>query len=324
MSGARELLSKDEVDTLLQGVEQGRVGTAGAAAPAGEVRLYDFSGREAHVPELPELAAVNERLVRQLSAPLSLFFGCPVECGAGKHRTVRLAEYIAGLPNPSSFNVVRAKPIDCDCVVAFDATFISAAVNQFFGGDARFPTDLERDSLTPTEQNLAERVIGLLLAEVKDAWAPALGLEFAFVRNEPDLHSVTGLAPGEALLVTVLEVKLQERTGQIHIGLTATALEALREKLHGGAGQPAKGANWKARLREALEEMRVRAGCTLLETAVSLGSVMQLKAGDVIPVALPSRVILRIEGTPVFYGHYGASRGAHAVKTTHAVPKAPR
>ena len=63
MSG-QDVLSQDEIDALLHGVDSGAVATEDAATP-GEARTYDFANQVRIVRgRMPTLEMVNERFAR--------------------------------------------------------------------------------------------------------------------------------------------------------------------------------------------------------------------------------------------------------------------
>ena len=55
------------------------------------------------------------------------------------------------------------------------------------------------------------------------------------------------------------------------------------------------------------------------EREMTLRDVMALEAGDVIPVDLDERLVLRAGGVPVYYCQLGASRGNLAIKRNNFV-----
>ena len=55
------------------------------------------------------------------------------------------------------------------------------------------------------------------------------------------------------------------------------------------------------------------------EANITVRDLMNLKAGDVIPIDLPEKVTLRAEDIPVFRGRFGVSQGNRAIKITERV-----
>src|SRR3546814_15661812 len=60
-----DLLSQDEIDALLHGVDSGKVDTTPAPAAPGEARSFDFTSQDRIVRgRMPTLEMVNERFAR--------------------------------------------------------------------------------------------------------------------------------------------------------------------------------------------------------------------------------------------------------------------
>ena len=60
-----DLLSQDEIDALLHGVDDGTVDTVEPDSPPGEARPYDFASQDRIIRgRMPTLEMVNERFVR--------------------------------------------------------------------------------------------------------------------------------------------------------------------------------------------------------------------------------------------------------------------
>ena len=56
-------------------------------------------------------------------------------------------------------------------------------------------------------------------------------------------------------------------------------------------------------------------------STLSLGRLVDLKPGDIIPCDFDGNVTLYAEGVPVLRGSYGASRGQQAVKVTQRISR---
>jgi len=63
----------------------------------------------------------------------------------------------------------------------------------------------------------------------------------------------------------------------------------------------------------------VELSSTLTETEITLREVLNLKAGDVIPIDVPGAVTLRAENIPVFRGRFGVAQGNCAIKISDRV-----
>jgi flagellar motor switch protein FliM len=315
---AKDLLSKDEISALLHSVEDGAMDARSDSLTQADIAYpYDVRRQEIKMPPLPALDGVYENLIRQLPGPLSDLLGCSIEVAAASRRTLRFAEYVSTLSTPASFNLVRIKQLNLSCLVVLDASLVSGIVNQLFGGDARFQIELNRQELTPTEQRLVERLVRLFLKNFSDVWTPCVALDFEFVKAEAHPQSIAANGPDSQALVTALDVRLQNHTGQIHVVLPRDVLAVLGERLDSPASSSVRQKNdvdWDASLQNTLNDVPLELRCTLVETQISLRQVMCLKTGDVIPVDIPEEAMLYIKGVPAFNAKFGVLRGSYAVK----------
>lgn len=97
-----DILSQDEIDALLHGVDSGAVSTEAPAAP-GEARSYDFATQDRIVRgRMPTLEIVNERFARNFRVGVFNFMrvqGRVLVLGTTAQQVTLLGE--AGGPPPA-------------------------------------------------------------------------------------------------------------------------------------------------------------------------------------------------------------------------------
>ena len=71
---------------------------------------------------------------------------------------------------------------------------------------------------------------------------------------------------------------------------------------------------WSSALRDDVCDAPVALRTVMAETRLSLGELVDLKAGDIIPIELPSTVRVFAGDSVVLEGTFGVSRGYNAVK----------
>jgi len=93
-------------------------------------------------------------------------------------------------------------------------------------------------------------------------------------------------------------------------------IEPLREALEAGVqGEPVThDANWARSLHEEIEEAEIELVPLIGHSEITVGRLLNLKPGDVIPCDFTGSVTLLAEGIPILRGSYGASRGQQSVK----------
>ena len=324
MSNA-DLLSQDEIDALLTGVESGSVKTEDDfGAHDGVARSFDFASQERIVRgRMPTMEMVNDRFARLFRVSLFNLLRRSPEVSVSEVQMYKFSEYIHSLYVPTSLNLVRIKPLRGTGLIIFDPKLVFAVVNNFFGGDMRFRAKIEGREFTATEQRIIQMMLEQVFADLHRAWEPVMKLAFEFINSEVNPQFANIVNPNEAVVVSSFHVELDGDGGDIHITMPYSMVEPIRELLDAGlqSDRDHLDERWTKALREEVKDAVVDLSSTLLETEISLRELMNMKAGDLIPVDLPSHVLLRAEDVPVFRGKYGVSRGNSAIKVTEALQR---
>src|SRR6185295_10287748 len=117
-----EVLDQSEVDALLAAAEKGESPESAsqstvfgrtAASSAAEVKEYDFKRPErVSKDQMRALQTLHETFARNFGASLSGFLRTIVEVRIAHAEQMTYSEFIASLPNPTSFNLVNCPPLD--------------------------------------------------------------------------------------------------------------------------------------------------------------------------------------------------------------------
>ena len=150
-----DLLSQDEIDALLHGVDSGSVDTAEPAPPPGEARSYDFASQDRIIRgRMPTLEMVNERFARLWRIGLFNLIRRSSELSVRGIELIKFGDYLHSLYVPTNLNLIRFKPLRGTGLIVFEPTLVFAVVDNFFGGDGRYPTRIEGREFTATEMRV--------------------------------------------------------------------------------------------------------------------------------------------------------------------------
>jgi len=313
-----DILSQDEIDALLHGVEDGDVSTKDDLPP-GEARQYDFTSQERIVRgRMPTLEMINERFARHFRISLFNMLRRSAEIAVVGIRMVKFSEYVHSLYVPTSLNLVRIRPLRGTSLFVIDPKLVFVLVDNFFGGEGRYYTKIEGREFTPTETRVIQMMLNAVFTDLKEAWAPVMKLDFEFQNAEVNPQFANIVSPTEVVVVSTFDVELDGGGGQLHVTMPYSMIEPIREHLDMGLQSDRSDIDqrWIRALQEEIKSAPVELSATLAETELSVGEVMALKTGDIIPVELPETVLVRSRGVPVFRGHFGVSDGLNAVKIT--------
>ena len=67
-------------------------------------------------------------------------------------------------------------------------------------------------------------------------------------------------------------------------------------------------------LRKQLKDAEVEIAAQLATTTVTLGQILKMKAGDIIPLNIPDTIIAKVDEVPLMECRYGQQGGQYALK----------
>jgi len=322
-----DVLSQEEIDALLSGIEGGEVETGGDEPPADDgIRPYDFTSQDRIVRgRMPTLEMVNERFARHFRISLFNMLRRAAEISVGGVQMLKFGEYVHRLYVPTSLNLVRIKPLRGTALVVIDPRLVFTVVDNFFGGTGRLHAKIEGREFTPTETRIIQLMLEHAFRDLREAWSPVLPLEFEHLGSEVNPQFANIVSPSEIVVVSSFQIELEGGGGELHVTLPYSMIEPIRELLDAGVQSDRSEVDerWSEALRYGVRDSQVELSSTLVETTLSLREVVDLKPGDIITVELPEEVTLCAEGVPLFRGVFGVSNGKNAVKITRLVERPP-
>ncbi|MGK0501212.1 MAG: flagellar motor switch protein FliM [Oceanicoccus sp.] len=316
----QDLLSQDEIDALLHGVDDGDVDTE-TDVDDGSAQFYDLTSQDRIVRgRMPTLEMVNERFARYTRISLFNLLRRTADVAVGGIQIQKFGEYVHTLYVPTSLNLVKLRPLRGTGLVILDAKLVFKLVDNFFGGDGRH-AKIEGREFTPTELRVVEMVLQNAFVDLKEAWKAVLPIEFEFVNAEVNPSMANIVSPSEVVVVSTFHVELDGGGGDIHITLPYSMIEPIRETLDAGLQTDVDDIDdrWVNSLREDIMSASVSLGCTVAEKEISLRDIIALQAGDVIPIEMPDTLVLMANGVPVLNAKMGRSKGNMAFQVTDKI-----
>ena len=317
-----DLLSQDEIDALLHGVDAGVVDTEPTPDP-GVARAYDFASQDRIIRgRMPTLEMVNERFVRLWRIGLFNLIRRSADLSVRGIDLVKFGDYLHQLYVPTNLNLIKFKPLRGTGLVVFEPKLVFAVVDNFFGGDGRYPTRIEGREFTATEMRVIHLLLKQTFADLREAWAPVMDVELEYINSEINPHFANIVTPREYVVVSRFHVELEGGGGEIHITLPYSMLEPIRELLDAGiqSDRVDRDESWNISMREQLLTSEVSVSSVLAKRSIDLRQLTKLKVGDLLPIDLPAEVPICVEGIPVFTGRFGTAGGYNVVKITETHP----
>ncbi|MDD2738069.1 MAG: flagellar motor switch protein FliM [Methylomonas lenta] len=321
MSSA-DLLSQEEIDALLHGVDDGDVETGDENDEViKSARIYDFTSQERIVRgRMPTLEMVNERFARYFRISLFNFLRRSAEISVSGIQVQKFSEFIQGLFVPTNLNVIRMSPLRGRALIVMEPRLVFTAVDNFFGGGGQFYNKVEGREFTPTEMRVIRLIISMIFKDYEEAWKPVMDLEFEYINSEVNPQFANIVSPAEIVVISTIHVELEGGGGDINIAMPYSMIEPIRELLDAVTSDRGEvDGRWQESLRAEMMRGEVVVKCNLIEKEMRISDVIELKQGDVIPIDMPETVFLEVEKVPVFIGKLGLSDGNYAIEIVEKV-----
>ena len=323
---AGDFLSQDEVDALLKGVTGETDEPEESSGEGGGVRSYNIGTQERIVRgRMPTLELVNERFARYLRIGLFNYMHRNAEISVGPIRVQKYSEFIRNLVVPTNLNLVVAKPLRGTALFVFDPNLVFLVVDNMFGGDGRFHTRVEGRDFTPTEQRIIHGLLTVVFTEYSKSWKPVYDINFEYVRSEMNSQFANIATPSEIVVSTTFTLEFGGATADMHICFPYSMLEPIRDLLYSTmqSDQLSSDKRWIGTLRKQLQGAEVEIVAQLASGKITLGQILKLKSGDVIPIHIPEKIQVLVDNVPLMECAYGQQNGQYALKVERFISSNP-
>lgn len=324
---ANEVLSKEEIEALVTAVDSGVVDTnEGYRLHDDIVRTVDLTAHELMFPgRLPAMEMIGNKFKRNLRASLFNLLRRPVDVSYLGLHTLKYGEYAQSLGVPTSLNLMKMSPLRGMALFVLESKLVFAMVNGYFGGDPRISSRIDEREFTAMENRIIQMTVDLACRDMEEAWAAVVPVQLESTGSEINPQFANIVNPTEVVLVSKFKVDIEGACGELHLTIPYAMLEPVRELLDAGVqGDRSSGDDrWATAIRQRIQAADVRVSATLTEAHCSLGELVKLRSGDIIPIDLPHTVTLAAEGVPLFRCTIGVSNGYNAVQVLQSMHNDP-
>lgn len=315
-----KILSQEEVDALLKSHSKpaskaaggGGSERGGAPAPAKKaqaqrkVTLYNFRRPDRVSREqMRSLHFMHDRFARNFSSSLSAYLRTITEVNLVSVEQLSYQEFLLSVPDPTCFNAISIKPLEGALALEVNPTLVFPIIDKMLGGPGEPLKNLR--TMTDIEQSIFDGVLKLVLEDFREAWRGIVDLDFRIQARETSPQLIQIVAPNEVVLLIVFEVKMGPVTGMINLAIPSIILEPISSKFDQEmfTGYKKSSTFEEARLlMNSLKRCPMEAAAEIRGTHLSMEEVLQLKAGDLIPLTkrFDAELDLCLDGLPRYRG----------------------
>jgi len=275
---------------------------------------------------LPMLEIVFDRLVRLMTTSLRNFTSDNVEVSLDNITSIRFGDYLNSIPVPAILAVCHAQELGNYGLFTVDSNLIYSIVDVLLGGRrGTAAMRIEGRPYTTIERTLVQRMVEVILADLKQAFEPVTPVTFALDRLETNPRFAAISRPANAAILVKLRIDMEDRGGRIELMLPYATLEPIRKLLlQQFMGEKfGRDSIWESHLATELWSTWIKIDAILDEQKLPLSRIMNLEVGQTIMLgATPeSPIELRCGGVPLLKGRMGRIGNSVAVRVEGAVKR---
>lgn len=325
-----DVLEQSEVDALLAAVDTGEVEETESQSNIFsrhrkdlddvEIRDYDFKRPErVSKDQMRALQTLHEAFARNFGASLSGFLRTIVEIKVATCEQMTYGEFISGLPNPTSFNLIEASSLDGQICLEVSPLIIYPIIDRLLGGTSQ-DLFIPQRPLTQIESRLISSVTERGLSALAEAWASVRELQFEITSSESNPQLVQIVPPNEVVVVVGLELKMSNRAGTMNLCIPYNVIEPVMDELAAqswfSVQRNVDPEGFQQRIGKNLDQGGVTVTGLLAETTITLGDLKAMKPGDLLLTEKRSNtpIALCVQGEKKFIAEIGQHRGNRALK----------
>ncbi len=337
----RDTLDQSDIDALMSAVSSGEV-----ARPTShgqifsrhrsdlenvEIKDYDFKRPERiSKDQMRALHTLHEAFARNFGSFLSGFLRTIVEVRVASADQLTYEEFMAGLPNPTSFNLINIEAEDLEGQLCLEISplIIYPILDRLLGGSNQ-EVFIPQRPLTLIEVKLVQRILARAMTNLGEAWESVRRIEFVLGQMESNPHIVQIVPPNEVVLVIGFELKLGTRAGTMSLCIPFTVIEPIMEEISEQSwfqGRQRSDQQWSLLVADRIADARLEIVALLAETSITVSDLHNLEVGDLIMTDKPADapVTLHVESVPKFLADLGRHKNHRALRIRRRISSADR
>lgn len=283
-----DILSQNEIDSLLQALSTGDIPVedAEASAAATKVKNYDFRRPNKFSKEhLRTLEMLHQQFARHLSSYLSGYLRNNINIELASVGQIIYDEFIRSVPTPTVLTIFEIQPLNGSAILEANTNFVFPIIDLMFGGNGT-TIEINRE-LTDIEIQVTKKMMARILELLVPTWQDIYEIapEVKSIETNPRLQQLYSSNEVVALLTFSITVGENDQ-GMINLCLPYMMLDPVIARLSVRQQfirqfASDKDANYK-RIIHWLNMCSLDVTAMMGESEITVEELLQLQTGDVI------------------------------------------
>jgi len=305
-----KILSQNEIDALLRGVEDGNVDTAPGQKEEETITSYDFaSPNQVLRGRIPAFQILNDQFSRISRITLSSMLRKLIDLRPKGVQTRRFGEFMNSLPVPSSLHVFRMEPLRGHSLLVLESKLVFILLDIFFGGPGKTTYKIEGREFTVIESRFINKLVTLILSDFEKAWQPVYPSKIQHVRSEVNPEFVTIVPPSDPIITITFELEFDQLSGTLTFCIPYSVIKPIKTALYARFEEETLEIDekWTEQFLDRVREAEVGISVELGRRQISIRDLLSLKVGDTLLLDKQASdpLVANVEGIPKLVGKAG-------------------
>lgn len=315
-----QVLTDEEKDALVQGVENGDVEVQTGSGPRyASVADFEISPRNRIVTNsYPRLQNLNRKLAGFITKAVSVLLNDKVEVSSGPVLTCTWGEFTETATESALIAECSAEPLDGAAAIHVQSEAVRHVVETFFGGSPLNPPRHQIEGFTRGEMNVVRLFSAEVLKGIADTWKSLIQLDAKVSAVHQSTDVVEVIESGASVISSEFSLYIGEDEHRFHVVWPVATLSSLLPVLEGAKRErdAAQDARWEQVIRARVPEASVDVSSRIGHARMSLRDVAALQAGDIIDIENPRIGTVFAKDVAVLEGRFGVHDGCYAIEAT--------
>ena len=314
-------LSSEEVDALMDGLKSSNHDVNADVSGSSDVRAFQFGQDDLSLMgDYYALRLINERFARTARGVFLPMLRVQPRISPFPPEVKTFDEYCESIDGFMNLNISRIEELRGPMLMALRPKFISTLTASYYGGSI-IQLDQKRNEFTSTEERVIEIIHRGLSNSLADAWSDLMPITFAQPSREVNPQFASFVDGSELVIICSFLIQLPNAEAvNLEVVYPLQTLKPiasqLRSRVQSDSGDDV---TWREKMERAILNIPLNITALLGEPVMSMGQLIRLKTGDVVPIQINEGIEVRVEDNPIFLAEIGEVSGQVAVSLSRRI-----
>jgi len=314
-------LTSEEVDALMEGLQASDYEVQADVADSSDVRAFQFGQDDLSLMgDYYALRLINERFARHARGVFLPMLRLQPRISPFPPEVKTFDEYCEGIDNFMNLNISRMEELRGPMLLTLGPKFISTLTASFYGGSIYQP-DQKRTEFTNTEERVIELVHEGLSECLSVAWTDLMPITLSHQGREVNPQFASFVDGSELVIICAFLIQLPNgESVNMDVVYPLQTLKPIATQLRSRMQSDTNDdVSWRERMEHAILNIPLNVTAFLGKPVMSMGQLIRLQTGDVVPIQVNEGIELRVEDNPIFLADIGEVSGQAAVSLTKRI-----